>query len=141
MTLTVNDINGLSTSCSFTVDSPCTTIANPCIDNRYVSSADIIANGTSSLYKANIKTYSDAVIPNGFDIDYFGGTEVELLPGFETQLGALFLADIAPCNLLPVNGPIAPDAKRILHDELNEAKAIEDTKITEELLNDQSQEK
>ena len=129
VTLTAVDQNGLTNTCSFTVDSPCTTIVNPCIDINYVSTADIIANGVSALYKANIRTHSDAVIPNGYDIDYYSGTEVELEPGFETQLGALFLADIAPCNSLPVNGPIEPEAKRLLNEsrenKINERRTLE----------------
>ena len=134
VTITVFDINGLSASCSFTVESPCTTVVNPCIDNNYVSTADIVANGTSALYKANIRTYSDAVIPNGFDIDYFGGDNVELLPGFETMPGALFLADIAPCNSLPLNGPITPESKRLLQQKIKELK---ESKETKEIFNDQ----
>ncbi len=59
------------------------------IDNAY--------DQTVSTMNASIQIDSDRNIFTNLNSEYFGGSEVNLLPGFEISLGSMFLADIAPC--------------------------------------------
>ncbi len=104
VTLTALDANNLSSSCSFVVTSNCSTNQNNCVDTTYVSSVDILTFGPDALFRANLNTHSDGLVPNGFDIEFFAGDDIDLKPGFEVELGAVFLADIVPCFLLNVTG-------------------------------------
>ena len=69
-----------------------------------MSSVDILTFGPDALFNANLNTHSDGLVPNGFDIEFFAGDDIDLKPGFEVELGAVFLADIVPCFLLNVTG-------------------------------------
>lgn len=48
--------------------------------------------------KANINITTNGKVSAVFSVDYHAGTDVELMPGFEVQLGAAFHAYIQPCN-------------------------------------------
>jgi len=127
VTLTLrNPTLGSSSSCSFTITVPSdcgTSQPDPCQPITEVVSDDIIIGTPLALYKSSDITQSDIIgntttgtpftvfpastgdagtyIPSTHNVAFYGENAVILHPGFETQLGALFLADIEPCSSLP----------------------------------------
>ncbi len=150
VTLTARNQTGLTASCSFTVttDAACTTSApTPCEANIEVVTDDILTGGPLAVFKSDGLTQSDdasdtplparnftvyptsagnsgTVIMNGERIAFYGGTAVLLNPGFDAQLGSIFLADIAPCASVltgnPVNGAQQNPSTDNENNELNE---------------------
>jgi len=95
-------------SCSFTVSpDPSCGFTSPCVPVTEVLTMDINGVGPANmpaLFQASQTTKSDdvpyttgTVVSSGQNVAFFGGTEVLLLPGFDVQLGATFLADIVGC--------------------------------------------
>jgi len=52
---------------------------------------------SSGVYNASVQITSDATISSTQNVSFFAGTCIDLLPGFETVLGADFCADIQSC--------------------------------------------
>jgi len=116
--LTATNPDGLSNTCSFTVTAdPSCGYLNPCTPFTEVDTDDldpVNIGGTVAVFRSdNYTTSSDpttssvftanpddphTIVPSGHNVAFYGGNEVRLLEGFEVQLGATFLADIAPCN-------------------------------------------
>ena len=92
--------------CSSISDSLEVTIANPaicqefsCIDTVILTQFFLAADGHDDIFRADQLIKSDGIISaiENEDIEFLAGESVELLPGFEVQKGAEFLADIEPC--------------------------------------------
>ncbi len=64
-----------------------------CLINQTFSSHPVI---TEVFQVSNVIT-STGVVLNGADITYYAGNYIDLLPGFEVELNADFLADMVPC--------------------------------------------
>ena len=123
VTLTAENPTGQTSTCSFTIeaDASCgSSEPNPCQNITEVVTDDINFFGPLALYKSKDITQSDifnnsatstvdpgsngnlgTFIPATHNVAFYGENAVILHPGFETQLGALFLADIEPCSSLP----------------------------------------
>ncbi len=89
---------GSAITTSFTVnymDDEMCSIYN-CFIDLHVNTG-LSAAGSPDLYTAEERISSDGVVSTGRDIEYIAGQCVELKPGFEVEMSAAFLADIAPC--------------------------------------------
>lgn len=63
---------------------------------------DLTENGTYStetFLEAQVSITSDAIVPSAIKVDYRGGTEVHLTPGFHATNGARFHAFLHPCDM------------------------------------------
>jgi hypothetical protein len=92
------DENGCSVSLELTVLSSqdCEPPA-PCAEIIFVNAAFLAADPHQSIFHAAMKLMSDGIITSGEDIQFKAGEEVELLPGFEVQMGAILTVDIMDC--------------------------------------------
>ena len=62
--------------------------------------------GGINLFKAENSISSFATIPEDETVIFRAGQEIDLLPSFEVELGALFLAEIEGCFDLLMNKSI-----------------------------------
>ncbi len=84
-----------------------------CQENIYIADEILIQDKTLNsplLYKADnlIQAGPNVIIPADNEVVFEAGQEIILLPGFETEEGAEFLAQIVPCD---------PDYKMLLYND------------------------
>jgi hypothetical protein len=121
VTISATDDNDLTSSCSFTIEVVCV----PCIDTVFVT--DALLNTTIDTFSANLVVQSDGVVKANDDISFFAGQSIDLLPGFEVEANAEFLATIQSC-VFSFDSPEAglwlesldPDEKKEVEKELLE---------------------
>lgn len=69
------------------------TTTSTCLISQNFSSHPII----TEIYEVSNHITSTGVVLNGSDITYHAGLYIDLLPGFEVELNAEFLAEMVPC--------------------------------------------
>ena len=79
-----SDSNGIPDGCDDVCDDTITEMNFPVI---------------ASDKEANISITTNGNVPTGVTVDYHAGNDIELMPGFEVELGSIYHAYIEPCNL------------------------------------------
>jgi len=88
-----------------------------------------LTNPVVDTFTAEILLFSDDLVKTNDDISFFAGQSIELLPGFEVQLGAEFTAQIEACSQV-YDSPVT----RKWYEELDPGeKAILEEKFQERL--------
>ena len=133
ITFEATDLNGLVSTCSFTLTSVCP----DCYDTLYVSQAMIDAASLGEVFSANMNVNSDADVKLGQDV-MFSAPEIDLTPEFDVELGGLFETSSQTCSsLLPRALSNTIETLNDKQSESNDDKEINTSKgIKEESLND-----
>jgi parallel beta-helix repeat protein len=97
--ITYTDENGCTATVEVDVNESC-----PCEDFINLT-AMFLAGMHEDMFHAGIKLTSDGVITNGEDISFKAGQEVELMPEFEVELGAILTVDIMDCIMARTGSP------------------------------------
>jgi len=74
--------------------------------NGHIFVDQIKANSSmgSSIYNSNkLTTQGDLIVPSNQSIAFYAGFEIEILPGFETEIGSQFVAEIVDNCGIPDN--------------------------------------
>ncbi len=72
-------------------------VSGSCLDIMTINSTPV----TDGTYIVSDHILSSGTIVNGSTVTYQAGNFIDLNPGFETDLGAIFCADINPCVYVP----------------------------------------